>query len=84
MMFMLWHVIINSKDLASAPSSSNTMNATFLSGFINVATRNFRMSRDGRLLLDGNQMGYEVADHISTKVEVNTRMLSTLKNTKYI
>ena len=31
MMFMLWHVLINSGDMASAPSSSTLMNATFLS-----------------------------------------------------
>ena len=50
---------------------------------INV-TRNFRMSRGGHLLLDGNTKGYEVADHTATKVEVNPQMLSTLKNAKSI
>ena len=40
------------------------------------------MSRGRRLLLDGNTKGYEVAEYISTKVEVNPRMLSTLKNEK--
>ena len=84
MMFMLWHVLINSDDLASAPSSSTLMNATFLSWFLNVVTINFRISRGGRLLLDGNPKGYEVAEHIATKVEVNPRMLSTLKNAKSI
>ena len=84
MMFMLWHVIINSEDLASYTSSSTLMNATFLSWFINVMTRNFRISRSRHLLLDGNTKGYEVAEHIYTKVEVNTRMLSTLKNEKSI
>ena len=79
MMFMLWHVFINSDDLASAPSSSTLMNATFLSRFLNVVIRNLRMSRGGRLLLDGNPKGYEVAEHIATVVEVNPRMLSTLK-----
>ena len=53
------------------------MNDTFLSWFLNVVTRNFRMSRGGRLHLDGNKKGYELAEHISTKVEVNPRMLST-------
>ena len=38
------------------------------------------MSRSGRLLLDGNPNGYEVAERIATKVVVNPRMLSTLKN----
>ena len=42
------------------------------------------MSRGGRLLLDGNPKGYEVAEHISIKVEVNLRMLLTLKNAKSI
>ena len=42
------------------------------------------MSRGGRLLLDGNPKGYEVSEHIATKVEVNPRMLSTLKNAKSI
>ena len=60
------------------------MNATFLSWFLNVVTRNFRMSRGGRLLLDGNPKGCEVAEHIATKVEVNPWMLSTLKNEKSI
>ena len=76
MMFMLWYVFINSKDLASDPSSSNMMNATFLSWFLNVVIRNFRMSRGGRLLLDENPKGYELAENIPTRVEVNTRMLS--------
>ena len=84
MMLMLWHVLINSDDLASAPSSSTLMNATFLSWFLNVVTRHFRISRGGRLRLDGNPKGYEVAEHIATKVEVNPRILSTLKNAKSI
>ena len=51
------------------------MNATFLSWFINVVTRNLRMSIGGSLLMDGNPKGYEVAEHVPTKVEVNPRML---------
>ena len=42
------------------------------------------MSRGGSLLLDGNPNGYEVAEHIDTNVEVNPRMLSTLKNEKSV
>ena len=42
------------------------------------------MSRGERLLLDGNTKGYEVEYHTATKEEVNQRMLSTLKNAKYI
>ena len=84
MMFMLWHVLKNSVDMASAPSSSTLMNATFLSLFLNVVTRNFRISRGGRLLLDGNQKGYEVAEHIVKNVDVNTQIPSTLKNTESI
>ena len=60
------------------------MNATFLSWFLNVVTRNLRMSIVGRLLLDGNPKGYEVAEHIAKTVEVNPWMISTLKNAKSI
>ena len=67
MIFMLWYVFINSEDLDSAPSSSTQNNATFLSWLLNVVTRNFRMSRDGRFLLDGNLKGYEALEHISKK-----------------
>ena len=38
------------------------------------------VSRVGRLLLDGNPKGYDVAEHIATKVEVNPQIISTLKN----
>ena len=34
--------------------------------------------------MDGNTKGYEAAEHIATKVEVNPRMLLTLKNEKSI
>ena len=30
--------------------------------------------------MGGNTKGHEVADHVATKAEVNTRMISTLKN----
>ena len=33
-MFMLWHVSLNSKDLASSPYSSTWMNENFLSRFL--------------------------------------------------
>ena len=84
MMFMLWHIFINSDDLDSALSSYTLMNSNFLSQFLNVATRNFRMSRGGRLLLDWNLKGYRVAENIDKNVKVNSRMLSTLKNLKSI
>ena len=42
------------------------------------------MSRDGSLIMDRNSKGYEVAEHIATKVEVNPRIISTLKNAKSI
>ena len=32
------------------------------------------------LIMDANPKGYEVSEHIATKVKVNTWMLSTLKN----
>ena len=47
------------------------MNSNFLSLFLNVVTRNFRMSRGVRLLLDGNTNRYEVENHIATKFEVD-------------
>ena len=80
MMFMLYYAFIISEYLASAPYSSTQTNANFLSLFLNVVTRNVRISRGGCLLMDGNPNGYEVAEHKTTKVEVNTRMLSKLKN----
>ena len=38
------------------------------------------MSRGGSLLLGGNQKGYEVEEHIVTKVELDPRIIATLKN----
>ena len=58
------------------------MNETFLSYFLNVVKINLRVSRDGYFLLDVNSKGYEVSKYIDTKVEVNPRMLSTLKKRK--
>ena len=60
------------------------MNATFLYLFLNVVTISFRISRGGFLILDGNPKGYEVSEHIATNVKVNSQMISTLKNKKYI
>ena len=40
------------------------------------------MSRVYRLIMDGNPKVYEVAEYIATKFELNSRMLSTLKNEK--
>ena len=40
------------------------------------------ISRGSRLVMRVNPKGYEVAEHIAPKFEVNTRMLSMLKNTK--
>ena len=37
------------------------------------------MSTDGGLLLDGNPKGYDVAEHNTTKVDVNPQIISTLK-----
>ena len=36
------------------------------------------------MILDGNPKGYEVAYYIYKKIEVNPRMLSTLKNVESI
>ena len=60
------------------------MNANLLSWFLIVVKYNIRISRDGRLLLDRNPKGYEVTEHIFTKVKVNQRTISTLKGAKYI
>ena len=58
------------------------MNATVLYWFINVLTRNLRMSRGVILILDVNPKGYVVLEHIPKKVRVNPWMLETLKNYK--
>ena len=42
------------------------------------------MSGGGRLLLDGNPKGGEVEERIAIKVEGNPRMISALKNERYI
>ena len=60
------------------------MDVNFLSWFLNVVTKTFRMSRGGSFLMGINPKGCEVAEHIATKVEVNPRMLSTLKSTKFV
>ena len=60
------------------------MSATFLSLFINLVTVNLRISRDCYLLMDVKPKWYELSERISTKVEVNPQMLSTLENAKYI
>ena len=51
---------------------------------VHMRDNKFRMSRGGSLLLSGNPKWYEVAEHIATKIEVNPRILSTLKNAKSI
>ena len=79
MMFMLLNFFMDSEDLYSDSSSSTQINSTCLSLFINLETRIFSISRGGSLLLDVNTKGYEVAEHIATKSEVNTRIFSSLK-----
>ena len=83
-MFMLWHLLKYLEDLASDPSSSTQMNANFLSWLLNEVTIIFNISRDGRLILDGNPKGHELAEHIATKVEVNPQIILTLKIEKSI
>ena len=51
---------------------------------IHVVTINLIISRGRSLLLDVNPKGYEVEDHISIKVEVHPRMVSTSKITKSV
>ena len=57
MMFMLWCVLINLEDLASAPYLSTPMNANLLSWLLNIVTKYFRISRGGILILDRNPKG---------------------------
>ena len=58
------------------------MNATFLSWFLNIVTRNLRISRGVSLILDVKPKGYEVSEYIATKVKVKPWMLSELKKTR--
>ena len=83
-MFMLWRVLISSEDVSIAPYSSTQTNATFLSLFLNVFMKLFRVLRGGCLLVGFNLKWYIVAKHIVTNVEVNPRNLSTFKNEKSI
>ena len=84
MLFIIWHLSINSEIITSYPSLSTWMNAIFIYWFINVVTKQLSISRGGLLLLGGNPKGCEVAKHIATKFEVNTWMLSTPKNVKSV
>ena len=54
------------------------MNANLLYLFIKVVTDNNNVYRGGLLFLDGNPKGYEVEEYITTKVEVNSWIISTL------
>ena len=84
MMFKLWNVLIYSEGLYNGTYLSNWNNENLLSLFLNIVTRNLMISRYGHFLLDGNPNLYEVTEHIDTNLEVNPRMLSTLKNAKSI
>ena len=59
---------MNSEYSDGDPSSSTCINANFLSGFLNLLTGKFRMSRGRSLLMDVNPKVCEVEEHISTKV----------------
>ena len=60
------------------------MRETFLSLFFNMVTSSLKFSRGGILRLGEKLNGYYIAEHIATKIEINTWMLSTSKNAKYI
>ena len=60
------------------------MNSNLLSWLLNVVKINVMIWRGGRLLLYGNPKGYEAAEHIYTKFEVHTQMISTFKNKESI
>ena len=77
---MLLYAIIDSEDISSAPYFSGCTKAAFLSWLLNVLTRNLRILRDGCLLIDWNPKGWEVTEHISTKVDMKSQMLSTFQN----
>ena len=84
MMFMLWHVLINSEDLSSAQYLSTWINATLIYWLLNIVTINLRMSRCVHLLIYGNPKGYEVSAHIDTKVKGNRQIILIFKNEKSI
>ena len=60
------------------------MKENLLSLFLDIVTINLRMSRGGSFILGRNPKGCEVAERIALKVEVNTWILSTFKNEKFI
>ena len=78
-MSILRHVLINSEDIDNLTSSSTLINASLLSLFLNVVTVNLSILIGVRLILDVKPNGCEVSEYISTKVEVNPRIPSTLK-----
>ena len=55
------------------------MNETLPPLLINVMTINLIISRGSRLIMYVNPKRYEVSEYIVTKVEVNPRIISTLK-----
>ena len=84
MMLMSWNALINSECLFSAQYLSTHMNENFLSWLLNVLNWNLRMSIGGSFHLDIKPKGYKVKKYIATNVEVNSRMVSTLRNEKSI
>ena len=60
------------------------MKDIFLSQLLYVVTINLSVSRDFLLLLYVKPKGYEVYEHIATRVEENPRIISTLKKENYI
>ena len=55
------------------------MKADFLSWLLNVVKIHYKISMYGILLLEVKTNRYDVAEHITTKVEVNTQIFSKLK-----
>ena len=60
------------------------MKADLLSWLLNVVTSHYKISMHGILVIEVKTNRYDVAEHITTKVEVNTQIFSKLKKLKYI
>ena len=56
------------------------MRVDLLSWLLNEVIIHYKISMYGILLLDVKTNRYDVAEHITTKVEVNTQIFSKLKN----
>ena len=56
------------------------MRVDLLSWLLNVVTSHYKISMHGILVIEVKTNRYDVAEHITTKVEVNTQIFSKLKD----